>query len=94
MSKQLISNGSEFENKIAYFRAVVDSDFVSGPEYDCTTMTIFERVAEQLDQCLKNIKQGLEYAGIDLSGIFRRRYILPSKADFEPHWPVLQKHFG
>ena len=95
MSRQLISSGSEFESKIAYSRAVVDSDLMSGfgtTGYDYKTMTISESVTEQLDQCLKNIKQVLEYAGTDLSGIFRRRYILPNKADFKPSWPVFQKH--
>ena len=57
-------------------------------------MTISESVTEQLDQCLKNIKQVLESAGSDLSGIVRIRYILPNKADFEPCWPVFQKHLG
>lgn len=97
MSRQLISSGSEFESKIAYSRAVFDSAFMSGSdttEYDCTTMTISESVTEQLDQYLKNFKQVLEYAAIDLSGIFRRRYILSNKADFEPRWPAFQKHRG
>ena len=97
MSRQLISSGSEFESKIGYSRAVVDGDFVfvSGTTgYDYTTMTISENVTEQADQCLKNIKQVLESAGSDLSRIVRIRCILPYKADFDPCWPVLQKHLG
>ena len=97
MSRQLISSGSEFESKIGYSRAVVEGDFVfvSGTTgYDYTTMTISENVTEQADQCLKNIKQILESAGSDLSGIVRIRYILPNKVDFEPCWPVFQKHLG
>jgi enamine deaminase RidA (YjgF/YER057c/UK114 family) len=97
MSRQLICSGSEFESKIGYSRAVVDGDFVfvSGTTgYDYTTMTISENVTEQADQCLKNIKQILESTGSDLSGIVRIRYILPNKVDFEPCWPVFQKHLG
>ena len=97
MSRQLISNGSEFESKIGYSRAVVDGGFVfvSGATgYDYTTMTISESVTEQAEQCLKNIEQVLESAGSDLSGIVRIRYILPNKADFEPCWPVFQKYLG
>ena len=94
MTRKLISSGSEFESKIGYSRAVVDGDFVfvSGTTgYDYETMTISENVAEQADQCLKNIQQVLESAGSGLSGIVRIRYILPNKADFEPCWPVLQE---
>ena len=97
MSRQLISSGSEFESKIGYSRAVVDGGFVfvSGTTgYDYTTMTISESLTEQAEQCLKNIEQVLESAGSDLSGIVRIRYILPNKADFEPCWPVFQKHLG
>jgi enamine deaminase RidA (YjgF/YER057c/UK114 family) len=97
MTRKLISSGSEFESKIGYSRAVVDGDFVfvSGTTgYDYETMTISENVAEQADQCLKNIQQVLESAGSGLSGIVRIRYILPNKADFEPCWPVLQKYLA
>ena len=97
MSRQLISSDSEFESKIGYSRAVVEDDFVfvSGTTgHDYTTMTISENVIEQADQCLKNIEQVLKSAGSDLSGIVRIRYILPNKADFEPCWPVFQKHLG
>ncbi len=97
MTRKLISSGSEFESKIGYSRAVVDGDFVfvSGTTgYDYETMTISENVAEQADQCLKNIQQVLESAGSGLSGIVRIRYILPNKADFEPCWPVLQEYLG
>ena len=97
MSRQLISSDSEFESKIGYSRAVVEDDFVfvSGTTgYDYTTMTISRNVIEQADQCLKNIEQVLKSAGSDLSGIVRIRYILPHEADFEPCWPVFQKHLG
>ena len=97
MSRQLISSDSEFESKIGYSRAVVDGNFVfvSGTTgYDYTTMTISETVPEQANQCLKSIKQILESAGSNLSGIVRIRYIQPNKVDFEPCWPVFQKHLG
>lgn len=97
MSRKLISSGSDFENKMGYSRAVIDGEyvFVSGTTgYDYTSMTISDDVAEQAEQCLKNIEQVLESAGSGLAGIVRIRYILPNKADFEPCWPVLQKYLG
>lgn len=97
MSRKLISSGSEFESKIGYSRAVVDGGFVfvsgtTGFDYD--TMSISDDVAEQAEQCLKNIEQALQAAGSTLSEIVRVNYILPDKSDFESCWPVLQKYLG
>lgn len=97
MTRKLISSGSEFESKIGYSRAVVDGGFVfvsgtTGFDYD--TMTISDDVAEQAEQCLRNIEQALRAAGSTLSEIVRVNYILPDKADFESCWPVLQKYLG
>ncbi|MCV4939213.1 Rid family hydrolase, partial [Escherichia coli] len=64
MSKrQLISSGSQFEQKIGYSRAVVDGDwvFMSGTTgFDYATMTISDDVVAQTDQCFKNIAAALE----------------------------------
>jgi len=97
MARTLISSGSEFEGKIGYSRAVVDGDyvFVSGTTgYNYDTMSISEDVAEQADQCFKNIAGALAEAGSSLEQVVRVTYILPNKLDFEPCWPVLQKHLG
>lgn len=97
MTRKLISNGSEFEAKIGYSRAVVDGEyvFVSGTTgYDYETMTISDSVIEQAEQCFKNIESALHEAGSKLSDIVRVRYVFPDKKDFEPCWPVLQKHLG
>lgn len=97
MSRKLISSGSTFEKEIGYSRAVVDGRwiFVSGTTgFDYATMTIPEDVAEQAEQCLKNIDAALAQAGSSLKDVVRVRYILPRREDFEKCRPVLGKHFG
>jgi enamine deaminase RidA (YjgF/YER057c/UK114 family) len=97
MTRSLISSGSPFEEQIAYSRAVVDGDwvFVSGTTgFDYATMTISDDVAQQAEQCLKNIQQALRQAGADLADIVRVHYILPRAADFEACWPVLRRYLG
>ena len=97
MSRKLISSGSEFEAKIGYSRAVVDGRwvFVSGTTgYDYSDMSISDDVAEQAEQCLKNIESALQEAGSSLADTVRVTYILPVATDFETCWPVLGKYFG
>ena len=95
--RRLISSGSRFEREIGYSRAVVDGDtvFVSGTTgYDYATMTIESDVAAQCEQALRNIAQALAEAGATLADIVRLRFIVPDRADWEPCWPVLRRHFG
>ena len=97
MSRYLISSGSVFEEQIGYSRAVVDGDwiFVSGTTgFDYATMTISENVAEQAEQCLKNIQSALQEANASLEDVIRVMYILPDAKDFPPCWPVLRQYFG
>jgi enamine deaminase RidA (YjgF/YER057c/UK114 family) len=98
MSKrQLISSGSQFEQRIGYSRAVVDGDwvFMSGTTgFDYATMTISDDVVEQTDQCFKNIAAALEKAGASLADVVRVHYLITKAENFEPIWPVLQKYFG
>jgi len=97
MTRKHISSGSEFEEKIAYSRAVVDGDyvFVSGTTgYNYDTMYISENPVEQADQCFKNIEKALLLAGCNLSNVVRVTYIFPDKNDFEPCWPVFKKYLG
>ena len=66
MTRKNITSNSEFEEKIAYSRAVVDGDYVfmSGTTgYDYKTMTISDDVVVQTEQCFKNIEQALSEAG-------------------------------
>jgi enamine deaminase RidA (YjgF/YER057c/UK114 family) len=51
-------------------------------------------VAEQADQCLRNIQHALRQSGADLADVVRVTYIVPRAEDFEPCWPVLRRHFG
>ena len=58
------------------------------------TMSISDHVAEQAEQCFKNIESALLKAGSNLDNIARIRYILPNKADFEQCWPIFQKYLA
>ena len=95
--RKLISSGSPFEQTIGYSRAVVDGRwvFASGTTgFDYATMSISESVVEQAEQCFRNITHALAQAGASLADVVRVHYILTRREDFEPIWPVLQKHFG
>jgi enamine deaminase RidA (YjgF/YER057c/UK114 family) len=95
--RRLISSGSTFEHDIGYSRAVVQGDwvFVSGTTgFDYNTMTISEDVAEQAEQCLRNIEQALREAGGSLADVVRVTYVLPTGSDFPKCWPALRRAFG
>ena len=97
MKKRLISSGSSFERDIGYSRAVVQGDwiFVSGTTgFDYATMTIAEGIAEQAEQCFRNIESALHQAESSLDDVVRVTYVLPNGADFPKCWPVLRKYFG
>jgi enamine deaminase RidA (YjgF/YER057c/UK114 family) len=97
MNRQLISSGSRFEEQIGYSRAVAQGPFVfvSGTTgFNYETMTIEEGVAEQAEQCLRNIDDALRKAGASLADTVRVTYVLPNGDDFERCWPVLQKYLG
>jgi enamine deaminase RidA (YjgF/YER057c/UK114 family) len=97
MTRTLITSGSTFEAEIGYSRAVAQGDwvFVSGTTgFDYTTMTISDDVAEQTEQCLKNIIAALSQAGATLADVVRVNYVVPVASDFPACWPVLRKYFG
>src|SRR5256885_3065976 len=95
MARKLVSSGSTFEADIGYSRAVVDGDwvFVSGTTgFDYATMTIPDGVAEQAEQCLRNIAAALGEAGASLRDVVRVTYIVPNGSDFPACWPILRQH--
>src|SRR5262249_41358080 len=97
MSRKLISSGSTFEKEIGYSRAVVDGDwiFVSGTTgFDYSSMTIADNLAEQTEQCLRNIQAALEQAGSGLRDVVRVLYVLPDGKEFPQCWPILRRCFG
>jgi len=97
MTRKLISSGSTFEAQIGYSRAVVAGDwvFVSGTTgFDYATMAIPESLAEQTEQCLKNIEAALRQADASLGDVVRATYVLPNAAEFEQCWPILRRYFG
>jgi enamine deaminase RidA (YjgF/YER057c/UK114 family) len=69
--------------------------FVSGTTgFDYATMTIEDGVAEQTEQCLRNIQTALAQAGATLADVVRVTYILPKAEEFPLCWPVLRRYFG
>ncbi len=97
MSRKLISQGSPFEEKIGYSRAVVQGDwvFVAGTTgYDYSTMEISDDVAEQTRQTIRNIEWALNEAGSSLSDVVRVNYILPDVNDWPACWEPLREAFG
>jgi enamine deaminase RidA (YjgF/YER057c/UK114 family) len=97
MTRRLISSGSTFERDIGYSRAVVEGEwvFVSGTTgFDYAAMTISTDVAQQAEQCLRNIEQALAEAEASFADVVRVRYILPDADDFPACWPALRRAFG
>ncbi len=97
MKRSLISSGSTFEAEIGYSRAVVQGDwiFVSGTTgFDYSTMAISDDLAEQTEQCLKNIATALAQAGSSLADVVRVTYVLPDGSQFKECWPVLRQYFS
>ena len=93
----MISSGSTFEQEIGYSRAVVDDEwvFVSGTTgFDYATMTVSDDIAQQTDQCLRNIQAALAEAGATLADVVRVAYVLPKAQEFHECWPVLRRYFG
>ena len=97
MKRQRISSGSTFEEEIGYSRAIVAGDwvFVSGTTgFDYSCMVISDNLAEQTEQCMKNIQAALLEAGSSLADVVRVTYMLPKGDNFVHCWPVLRKYFG
>src|ERR1700719_827722 len=95
--RRLISSGSPFETEAGYSRAVVDGEwiFVSGTTgFDYATMTISDNLADQTEQCFKNIQSALKQAGAEFADVVRVIYVLPDAARFPDCWPVLRKYLG
>jgi enamine deaminase RidA (YjgF/YER057c/UK114 family) len=69
--------------------------FVSGTTgFDYATMTISDDLAQQTDQCLRNIQAALMEAGATLADVVRVTYVLPKAEEFRECWPVLSRYFG
>jgi len=97
MTRQLISSGSEFEQKIGYSRAVVDGEwvFVSGTTgFDYAAGSISDDAAEQTRQTIRNIEAALAQAGASLADVVRANYIIVDADDWPTIYPVLGEAFG
>lgn len=97
MERKLVSQGSTFETRIGYSRAVAQGPwvFVSGTTgYDYSTMTISDDVTEQCRQALANVDAALIEGGATAADVIRVHYYLPDASDFEACWPSLRDYFG
>ena len=85
MERRRISSGSSFEELAGYSRAVVDGEwiFVSGTTgFDYRAGTISDDIAEQTEQCFRNIEWALKEAGSGMAEVVRIRVILTDPAAF------------
>lgn len=97
MARQLISTGSPFEKTAGYSRAVSDGDFcwVAGTTgYDYATMTMPDRVEDQVRNTMKTISAALDEAGFALSDVVRANYYITDAANVDRVFPVLGEYFG
>jgi enamine deaminase RidA (YjgF/YER057c/UK114 family) len=97
VTRELITSGSSFEREIGYSRAVVEGEwiFVSGTTgFDYRAMTITGGIAEQTEQCFRNIEAALQEAGATLRDVVRVIYVVPKADEFPKCWPILRKYFG
>lgn len=97
MARQLISTGSPFEKTAGYSRAVSDGDFcwVAGTTgYDYATMTMPDRVEDQVRNTMKTISAALAEAGFALSDVVRANYYITDAAYVDRVFPVLGEYFG
>ena len=95
--KKLISSESEFEQNIAYSRAVVKGNwiFVSGTTgFNYENNTIEDDIVSQTEQCFKNICEALAKADAKLEDVVRVTYILKDASEFEKCWPTMRQYFG
>jgi len=94
MPVRRISSGSTFEELAGYCRAVVVGDwcYVSGTTgYDYASMTISEDVADQTEQCFRNIRDALTKAGFGFHDLVRINIFIARQADFETVAPIVGK---
>lgn len=92
-----ISQGSAFETRVGYSRAVVQGPwvFVSGTTgFDYSTMSIPEDVVAQADQAIANIDSALREAGATAADVVRVSYFLPDVNDFDACIPSVSRYFG
>jgi len=92
MERRRISSGSSFEELAGYSRAVVDGEwiFVSGTTgFDYRAGTISDDIAEQTEQCFRNIEWALKEAGLGMAEVVRIRVILTDPAAFTRVAPII-----
>ncbi|KZC98245.1 RidA family protein [Oceanibaculum pacificum] len=94
MTRVRISSGSSFEKLCSYSRAVVHGDwvYVSGTTgFDYAKMSISDDLAEQTEQCFRNIESALVQAGSKMADLVRIVIYLGDPADFETVAPIVGK---
>ena len=95
-ARRRVSQGSTFEERIGYSRAVAVGPwtFVSGTTgYDYATMSIEPDVVAQARQALANIRAALGEVDATLDDVVRVRYHLARAEDWPACWPVVREAF-
>ncbi len=95
--RRLISTGSPFEKTAGYSRAVVQGEwcFVSGTTgYDYATMTMPDRIEEQVRNTFKTVTAALAEGGFALADVVRAVYYLTDTRNVDTVFPLLGEHFG
>ena len=94
--RRRISSGSVYEERAGYSRAVVDGDwiFVAGTTgFDYASNRISDDLAEQTEQCFRNIAAALAEADASIDDVVRATYYLTNDSFFEPCAPIFGKWF-
>jgi enamine deaminase RidA (YjgF/YER057c/UK114 family) len=94
-SRQRISSGSVFEERIGYSRAVRDGDwvFVSGTAgFDYKTGTISEDAAQQTEKIFETLQHVLGQAGVTLADLVRVRIWVSEQQYWAPVTEVVGKY--
>lgn len=95
--RKLITNGSPFEERFAYSRAVVQGDwcFLSGTTgYDYEKMEMPEQAAEQTRNIFRTIERVLDEAGFAMSDLVRIQATFTDPAHWEASAEVVREFLG
>jgi enamine deaminase RidA (YjgF/YER057c/UK114 family) len=94
---QRIFDGTDFESKIGYSRAVITGPWVhiagtTGLDYQ--SLELPEGVIEQAEQCFRNLSGVLKRADATWADVVMVRYILARRDDFSKCWPIFREYLA
>ena len=97
MSRERISQGSDFEQTIGYSRAVVDGRWVFVAGHDRVRLLDHDDLRRHRRAGRSDARQHRRRprpGGFGPADVVRVRYLLPNGDDFEACWPSLRRYFG